>query len=194
MDSEQITKHNQLYERACDLVRDEVQLDGRELSLQLGFFLKRRLNKAIAMFEEVLAINPENWAAIFFMAKVFHRLDDKERAFELMMRAHKGDASVSGFAREAGLIAFQLGRYSQGVELTQAAINLSPNDGSLYSNPGLGYLLAGNADGAVVAFEHADALDPNHPVTPRLLALAIDIQSGNRPAPKSELSISQAIR
>lgn len=193
LDSEQISKHNQLYEQACDLVQDEIHVDGIELPSQLGFFVKRRLNKAIALFEKVIELNPQNWAAMCFMSKALYRLDDKERAFEVMIRAHQGDTSVSGFAREAGLMAFQLGKYDEGVELTQAAITTRPDDGSLYSNLGLGYLLAGNADAAIQAFEHAHELEPNHPVTPRLIAFAQDVQSGTRRTPLSEGEIARAL-
>ncbi len=193
LNSEKIEKHNKLYGQACELVENELQLDGKDLSTPLGFFLKRRFNKALVLFEEVLRINPENWAAMFFMAKIFHRLNNKERAYEFMIQAHQGDSSVSGFAREAGLIAFQLGKFEDGVQLTQAAISTSPNEGSLYSNLGFGQLLAGNLDDAVHAFERADELEPNHPVTPRLLALAVEVRSGTRPVPKSEGDISRLL-
>jgi tetratricopeptide (TPR) repeat protein len=134
LDAEQVKRHNQLYEQAYDLLRGEILIDGQPLTSHPGFLAKRRLHKAIALFETVLEMNPENWAAMFGMAKAHHRLGDKVRAFNLILEARHGNPSLSGFAREAGLVAFQLGRFREGVELTQAAIGTRPSDGSLYSN------------------------------------------------------------
>jgi tetratricopeptide (TPR) repeat protein len=192
LDTEQIKRHNQLYEQAYDLLRGEILIDGAPPSSRVGFLAKRKLNKAIALFEEVLEMNPENWPAMFGMAKALHRLGDKARAFDLMLQAHHGNPSLSGFAREAGLVAFQLGRFREGVELTQAAIGTRPGDGSLYSNLGLGQLLAGDADAAVNAFERADVLEPNHSMTPRLLAVARAVRSGTLPHPTSEADVLRA--
>ena len=192
LEAHEIKKHNQLYEQAYDLVLSEVLIDGRTLSSQPGFLARRRLNRAIALFEAVLEMNPENWAAMFGMAKALHRLGDKPRAFDLMLKAHHGNPSLSGFAREAGLVAFQLGRFREGVELTYAAISTRPGDGSLYSNLGLGCLLAGDVDAAVDAFQHANELEPNHSLTPRLLAVAESVRSGALPPPASEADVLRA--
>jgi tetratricopeptide (TPR) repeat protein len=192
LSDEEIQKHNALYRQAHDLLRGEILIDGEPLSSKPGFLAKRRLNKAVALFEEVLRMNPENWAAMFGMAKVFHRLGDKPRAFDLMLKAHYGDPSLSGFAREAGLVAFQIGRYREGVELTQAAITTRPGDGSLYSNLGLGSLLAGDAPAAVEAFQRANELEPGHSLTPRLLAVAQAVHSGALPFPTSEADVLRA--
>lgn len=192
MQTDQIEKHNELYRRAYDLLRGEIIIDGEPLSAQPGFLAKRRLNKAIALFQEVLEINPENWAAMFGMAKAFHRLGQKAHAFDLMLQAHHGNPSLSGFAREAGLVAFQLGRFQEGIELTHSAIATRPGDGSLYSNLGLGSLLAGDANNAVAAFEQAVVLEPDHALTPCLLEVARAVQSGTLPAPATEADVLRA--
>lgn len=194
LDADQTKKHNHLYEKAYGLLRGEILIDGKTLSPKPGFFAKRRLNKAIALFQEVLRINAENWAAMFGMAKAFHRLGDKPRAFDLMLKAHHGNPSLSGFAREAGLVAFQLGRFREGIELTHAAINTRPGDGSLYSDLGLGYLLAGDTNASVEAFRRASDLEQGHPLTPRLLALAEAVRSGAHPLPRSEAEVLRAVK
>jgi len=192
MNVEEINKHNQVYEQAYSLLRGEILLDGKPPLSRPGFFVRRRLNKAIALFNDVLQMNPENWAAMFGIAKAAQRLGDNVRAFDLMLAAHRGNPSVSGFAREAGLIAFQLGRTRKGIELTEAAITIQPDDGSLYSNLGLGHLLGGNTAAAVEAFQRANDLELDHTITPRLLAVAQAVHSGTLPCPKSEAEVLRA--
>ena len=194
MNSDEIKKHNQIYEHASSLLRGEILLDGKPPLSKPGFFARRRLNNAIALFNRVLQMNPENWAAMFGIAKAAQRLGDNARAFDLMLTAHRGNPSVSGFAREAGLIAFQLGRTREGIELTEAAISTKPDDGSLYSNLGLGCLLGGNASAAVEAFQRANDLELDHTITPRLLALAQAVHSGALPCPKSEAEVLRAVQ
>jgi tetratricopeptide (TPR) repeat protein len=182
----EIAEHNRTYERACNLVRDDLQVDGRNLSATPGFFARSRLRKALGLFDEVLRLNPENWAAIFFMGKIHHRLGDRALALDLMQKAHRGNPSLSGFAREAGLVASQLGRHQEGIQLTEAAIRLRPQDGSLYSNLGLMYLFDGVASDAVRSFQRAIELEPGHAMTPRLLAVAKAVQDGAVPCPRTE--------
>jgi tetratricopeptide (TPR) repeat protein len=194
MRDDEITRHNQIYQRAYDLLRSEIIIDGQPLSLKPNFFVRRRLRKAIALFEQVLEMNPHNWAAMFGMAKALQRLGDLTLAFDIMRKAHDGDPSMSGFARESGLIAIQLGRFSEGIALTEAAIRTRPGDGGLYSNLGLGHLLQGDAREAVEAFQRANELEPSHALTTRLLAVALAVQTGDLPCPRSEADVLRAAR
>src|SRR6266849_5124794 len=140
LNADEIKKHNQLSAQAHDLTRGEILLDGQPLSARPSFFARRRLNKAIRLFDEVLRMNPENWSAMWGKAKALHRLGDKVRAFDLTLKAHQGNPGFSAFAREAGLLALQIGRIREGIELMEAAISTQPGDAGLYSNLGLGYL------------------------------------------------------
>jgi tetratricopeptide (TPR) repeat protein len=189
----EIARHNQIYDRACQLVRSDILIDGQHLSAKPSFFARLRLRKALRLFDEVLRLNPENWAAIFTMGKIHHRLGSRTLALELMLKAHRGNPSLSGFVREAGLVASQLGRHQEGIELTEEAIRLRPNDGSLYSNLGLMYLLNGVASQAIQSFQWAVELEPDHAMTPRLLAVARAVQGGSIPCPRTEPELLRAL-
>jgi tetratricopeptide (TPR) repeat protein len=189
---QEIQRHNVLYEQANALLKGEVLIDGQPLANRPGFFARRKLRKAMRLFEEVPKLNPENWAAVFFMAKAHHRLGETKEALELMLRAHRGDPTVSGFAREAGLVAGQLGRFQESIELAKRAIETRPTDGSLYSNLGLSCLLAGEPAQAVQAFERAVELERGHHLTPRLLWVARQVLAGALPAPRSEAEVARA--
>jgi tetratricopeptide (TPR) repeat protein len=190
----EIARHNHTYERACHLVRRDVLIDGQPLSVTPGIFARLRLRKALRLFDEVLRLNPENWAAIFYMGKIHHRFGDRALALELMRKAHRGNPSLSGFAREAGLVASQLGRHQEGIELTEEAIRLRPRDGSLYSNLGLMYLLNGVAPDAIRSFQQAIELEPDHAMTPRLLTVAKAVQDGSISCPRTEPELLRALR
>lgn len=187
-------RHNDLYDQAFDLLRGEILIDGETLSARPGFFARRKLRKAIRLFDQVLELNPQNWPAMFGMAKAHHRLGDWDEALKLMLRAHEGDPSVSGFAREAGLIAVDLGLYEESIELMQRAIETRPGDGSLYSNLGLSCMLAGHHGESVEALQRAVELEPEHELSRRLLQVARHVQAGDIPQPRSEAEVAQAAR
>jgi tetratricopeptide (TPR) repeat protein len=192
MDEPDIAKYNLLYDQASALLEGEILIDGRPLSAKPTFFARRRLRKAITMFDEVLRLNPENWAAMFFAGKAHHRLGDKSRALDLMLAAHRGNPALSGFAREAALVSMQLGRLREGIDLTEAAIRTRPDDGSLYSNLGLAHILSGDAAAAATAFRRATELEPDHPLNARLLALALAVVSGTVACPRTEDEVIRA--
>lgn len=191
---EQILKHNKLLKQASDLLRGEIFIDGNmPSSLKPNIFARRRLQKAINLFEEVLNINPQNWAAMFGMAKALQRLGEIARAFDLMVMAHKVNPTYSEPLREAGLLAFELGNFSKGIAFTEEAIKLRPEDWTLYSNLGLGYLFIGDLDKATEVFRQSIKMNPDDLITARLLAVVSLVQTGEIPCPHSEKEALQAI-
>jgi Flp pilus assembly protein TadD len=192
---DQILKHNKLHKQASDLLRGEILVDGKmPSSATPNIFARRRLHKAIALFGEVLKINPQNWAAMFGMAKALQRLGETTRAFDLMIMAHSVNSTDSESIREAGIMAFQLGRFSEGIALTEEAIRLRPEDWTLYSNLGLGLLYVGDAGKAMEAFRQSNKIKPSDSTTTRLIAVAEAVQTGVIPCPHSEKEALQAVK
>ena len=101
---------NKSYERAFALLQGEISIEGGPPLAKPHFFVRRRLQTALALLEDVLRAEPENWSAMFGAAKAHQRLGNLPAALELLEQAHRGDPSTSSYAREAGLIATQLGR------------------------------------------------------------------------------------
>jgi Flp pilus assembly protein TadD len=193
--NDQILRHNKLHKQASDLLRGEIFVDGKmPSSNEPNIFARRRLHKAIDLFGEVLKINPQNWAAMFGMAKAWQRLGETGRAFDLMIKAHRVKPTDSESIREAGIMAFQLGRFSEGIALTEEAIKLRPEDWTLYSNLGLGFLYAGDAGKAIDAFRQSKMMKPIDLTAARLLAVAESVQAGVIPCPHSEKEALQAVR
>ena len=191
---DQILRHNKLHKRASDLLRGEILVDGKMPSSPVpNIFARWRLHRAIALFGEVLKINPQNWAAMFGMAKAFQRLGETTRAFDLMVTTHSINSNDSESVREAGIMAFQLGRIPEGIALTEEAIRLRPEDWTLYSNLGLGLLYAGDCVKAIEVFRQSNKIKPSDSTTIRLIAVAEAVQTGVIPCPHSEKEALQAI-
>jgi tetratricopeptide (TPR) repeat protein len=109
MDAAEKEKHDKSYARAFALLRGEISLDGAPPLEKPHFFVRRRLETAIGLLEDVLRLNPENWSAMFGAGKAHQRLGNSLAAFELLSRAHVSDPSTAEYAREAGLLATELG-------------------------------------------------------------------------------------
>src|SRR5438034_6449416 len=110
MTAAETEKHDKLYARALALLQSETSSDGAPLPEKPHFFVRRRLETALALFQEVLQMAPENWAAMFGAAQVYQRLGNLPAALDLLEAAERGDPSSARCAREATLLAAQLGR------------------------------------------------------------------------------------
>jgi tetratricopeptide (TPR) repeat protein len=109
MNAADAEKHDRIYARAFALLQGEISLAGAPALEKPHFFVRRRLQTAIALLEDVLRLNPENWSAMVGAGKAHQRLGNSLAAFELFQRAYEGDPSNGECAREAGLLATQLG-------------------------------------------------------------------------------------
>jgi tetratricopeptide (TPR) repeat protein len=116
MNAAETEKHDRLYARAVALLQSEIPSDGAPLPAKPHFFVRRRLDTALALFEEVLRMAPDNWAAMFGAAKVYQRLGNLPAALDLIEAAQRGDPVSSRYAQEATLLATQLGRPREGIE------------------------------------------------------------------------------
>jgi Flp pilus assembly protein TadD len=122
------------------------------------------------------------------------RLGETTRAFDLMIMTHSMNSTDSESVREAGIMAFQLGRFSEGIALTEEAIRLRPEDWTLYSNLGLGLLYLGDSVKAIEAFGQSNKIKPSDSTTTRLIAVAEAVQAGVIPCPHSEKEALQAVK
>jgi tetratricopeptide (TPR) repeat protein len=108
MNAADVENHDRVYARAFALLQGEIALAGAPPLPKPHFFVRRRLETAIALLEDVLRLNPENWSAMFGAGKAHQRLGNSLAAFELFQRAHEGDPSNAAYGREAALLATQL--------------------------------------------------------------------------------------
>jgi len=189
---EQIKRHNDLYARANELSKGLVILDDVPQK-SLGFFQKRRLRKAIELYQQVLELNPANWPAMVGIGKAFQSLGELEQALTWFLRAHDFVPDNPSVAKEVGYAAGRLRKHDVAIRVMEVVAKQHPNNAGLQWNLGLSCLMAGKAADACKAFERTVELEPQRGVNKKLLNFAREVESGKRPCPKTEEELSRAI-
>ncbi len=62
MTDEETVRHNQLYEEGCRLAKEHILSDDYGLPPALGWFVRRRLEKAIRLLNAAVVLAPDNWS------------------------------------------------------------------------------------------------------------------------------------
>lgn len=185
LSEEQIALHDHSYKKAWSLIADEMRLEGNARARKIGFFTRRKLNKAIALFEQTIQIKPDNWASMWALGKIYDRFGNDATAFEWFTKAHRIEPNNSDVVREAALSALNLGKSKEAIELTEAAIFLKPEDSGLVANLALALLFNGRFDEAKEKAADAVEANPNDNISKDLLTLIEQVISGKRAQPKS---------
>jgi len=180
------------FKKGANLVRGSIQLDGQRLGA-LGFFEKRRLNKALNHFKEASSIAPLNGAPMLFIAKILQRIGDDEGSLEWLKKANSVEPENLILAIETGGTLGRLGKHKEAAAMLEVAANHHPHESRIQCNLGLSYLMAGETDKAVKTFELLVQLEPNFPTNKKLLDLATAIRLGRKPTPKTEAEIARMI-
>src|SRR5688500_6165406 len=87
--AEQISLHEQLYNEGWEILDRNIQIHDRAHLGNPGWFARRKLRKAISLFEQTLQINPGNWASMWALGKIYQRLSDDAMAFEWFIKAYQ---------------------------------------------------------------------------------------------------------
>src|SRR5437867_13025841 len=120
------SRHNRLYKQACALIEGLILLDDREPA-PLDDDGRRRLDEAISLFDEVVRINPKNWAALWLLGKVYQRLGEYEKGLAAFARSHEIRPDQPDVAREASIAAMDLGRPEEAVVYCERALLAEPD-------------------------------------------------------------------
>src|SRR4051812_9954396 len=75
------------FDKGAALIKGSIHLDGKHFGT-LGFFERRRLNKALQHFEKACSIAPTNGAPMFFIAKIKHRIGDLDGSLQWLKKAN----------------------------------------------------------------------------------------------------------
>ena len=185
LSEEQIALHDEIYKKAWSLISGEMRLAENAHVQKVGFFTRRKLNKAIALFEQTIQLNPNNWASMWALGKIYDRFGEDSTAFDWFVKAHRIEPNNPDVAREAALSALNIGKNKEAVELTEAAIRLKPEDFGLVSNLALALLFEGRLDDAREKAKDAVEANPNDKISKDVLTLIEQVISGKRTKPKS---------
>jgi predicted TPR repeat methyltransferase len=87
-------------------------------------------------------------------------LDAAELVYREIRRVDPGNAKAMHFA---GVLAHQLGRHDEGVDLIRQSVAVVPDRADWHNNLGIALQETGRLDEAITAYQRAIALDPEHP-------------------------------
>src|SRR5262245_53898878 len=96
---EQRLQHNRWYEEASALIKNQIPLHERPDLPAPGWLLRRRLKRAIRLYQKVLELNPGNWSAMWLIGKVQQRLGDPAAALSWFDQAYQVNPSQPDVAR-----------------------------------------------------------------------------------------------
>lgn len=177
--------HDRLHTEGWKILEGEVHLEGPEPLRRPGWLSRRKLKKAISLFEQMLAINPTSWSAMWALGKIYQRMGDDAKALEWFTRAHQIEPLNPDVMREAALSALNVGKGKEAEDFTTSAIELKPNDAGLISNLALALLLNNKSREAKEKAEEAVRANPADFVSKNVLEFIDDVVSGKRPYPKN---------
>ena len=133
------SEHDRLYKAAVAAVYPLIEIHGKPL-LALQPSQERELRRGLGLFDQVLQINPQNWASMWFVGKAYQRLRNLESAFKWFSQAHEVNPEHPDISREAAIVAMDLDRPLDAISFCERAIKAKPNDAGLRAN-----LCAGNS-------------------------------------------------
>jgi tetratricopeptide (TPR) repeat protein len=175
-------RHNKLYKEAQVLIEGLLLL-GDAAPTPLSSSARQRLNKAIALYKEVIEIRPGNWAAMWLLGKVHQRLEDSASALHWFSRAHRTNPDQPDVAREAAIAAMESDCPSDAVAFCERAIEANPHDAGLQANLALALLFSDKPKEAQVVAKEALDQAPLDPITKRILKVIDEVLAGVRPCP-----------
>jgi tetratricopeptide (TPR) repeat protein len=175
-------RHGELYKQACRLIEGLILLSNEEPQ-PLDPLQRQRLEDAIPLFIEVVAINPGNWAAMWMLGKVYQRLGEYQHGLTWFSRAHRVNSDQPDVAREASIAAMDLGRAEEAIPFCERAIETNPDDAGLRANLALALLFSGKPGEARTVAQEALARDPADKITAHIVRIIEEVVGGNRPCP-----------
>ena len=191
MNDQERAEHNRLFEEASAMINEEIQFHDRPLLPPPGWWLRRRLKRALSLFHRVLELRPENWSAMWLAAKVRQRLGDEKAAFEWFERAYQVNPSQPDVAREASLTAMNIGRTDAAVVYAFRATQIEPESAGLHANLALVYVLDGQLEQARKSIEHSLGLDPSDTISQTIKAIIEFFATHPIPPPKTTEGLKQ---
>jgi Flp pilus assembly protein TadD len=183
MTEQQRLEHNRSFEEASALIKNEILLHERPNMPAPGCLLRRRLKRALSLFERVLQLNPENWSAMWLVGKVHQRLGDYVAALSWFERAYQVNPSQPDVAREASMCAMHVGRHDAAIVFAHRAIQIEPANAGLHANLALAYLLSGRIANAQASIERSVAADPSDKISQTIRAIIQHLAASGRTPP-----------
>lgn len=151
---------------------------------KLGFWSKRKANKAIRHYKQCLKLIPNHWQTNWLIAKVYQAISENEKAVNHFQIAVEIERTNPDLPREASISAMNFGNVELAVKYSLEAINREPNDSGLYCNHAINLMVAGNDIDALEYIKKAIALEPTDEINKNAYSLILDVTTGKSRRPK----------
>jgi tetratricopeptide (TPR) repeat protein len=116
---------------------------------------------ARACCEQALALDGDHPESLHLMGLVCFHVSQYDHAVEWTSRAIRKDPKPA-YLTTLGTALLTQGRREEAVEVFDKAVQLKPDDATLWCNMGNALLESGRSDDALLCFEHVIKLDPSH--------------------------------
>jgi len=176
-------EHDRLYEEALALIEPHLPMNQPQ-DAELLDEHRAQLQRGVEMLRRVIAINPQNWPAMWVSGMALRRLSELAPAMQMFTSACQLSGDNPDVPREAAITAMELGHYADAVMYTEQAIDNNPADAGLVANLALAHLLNQNPTEARRAAAYAVEADPADEISRQILAMIEDVVSGKRPNPR----------
>ena len=148
-----------------------------------SFFARRKVKKALAMLDDVIAAAPDLFANHWIRGMALRALGDAEGSARSLGKAFELEPANADVAREYCAACLALGAGDEAVRVARHNLALHPDDAGLRANLALALLVAGDVRGASLEVQAAVDCAPADPISLRLLALIRSVEAGERPCP-----------
>jgi len=139
-----------------------------------------RLDEAKALYEQVLAADPNHDDALHLLGVIAHQQSRHEEAIALIRRAIAIDPNAAMYHSNLGEALRATGRHAEAADAYRTALGLQPDLAQAHNNFGLALLAMGRLENAIAAHRAAVAAAPNYAEAWRNLGLALE--AAHRPS------------
>ncbi len=109
------------------------------------YFYQQRLNDAIALYEKILANDPENLEAFFWLGYLYYEVDQKEKAIETWKEGLSLDSSYAPLLNALGYTYAVKGiKLDEAKAMIEKALEEEPHNGAYLDSLGWVYFKKGN--------------------------------------------------
>ncbi len=179
---------NRYYDDACK-AQEGIIILGNYRPKGVGFFEKLRAKKAIRLFEKALMIHPESSQCLFFVGKIYQRLEEYQKALSYIEAAMVYEKGNENLPMEASLVAMQLDLVDKAIELSAEAVKRKPDASYVLGNHSMNLLITGHDQDAKDTINKALLSDPNDEINKRIKQRIDDVIAGVKKRPTFKESL-----
>jgi len=185
-----VALHDFLYKRATALAQLYSVLHGGPAKSAKSGSATAQLEEAIGLFDRVLVMNPQNWAAAWLAGKAA-RVSGSSSRLTTTSPARSRCRKNPDVARELMLTCLDTRRAQEAIAVAEHALRLTPADAGLMANLALARLCSADVAGAEAAIDAALQADPRDEISLTLQRLIGEVRRGERRQPQTPADLER---